>query len=299
MSISDLIGLDGRLLTTFCVVAEELHFGHAARRLHMSQPPLSQQIKRLEALVGTPLFERTTRSVTLTPAGVVMYERASRLCADMQEMLLLTRQSAQGQTGTLRIGLAPSAAYSPVAQALYDYRQKHPGVVLSLYEMNSVDMPRALQHRDLDAAIMRPYVAPTDLVTHYVHHEPLGLVARHDDAVGGARISLKQVAKLPLIGYEASHSPYFRELTAALFEQAGLQPRIVQESRLPTILTLVEAGVGQAIVPWSLAQLHAQTLKFVQIDELNGRRASLVIATRHDRTSPALTNFVNTLLART
>lgn len=297
MSVSELIRLDGKLLVTFCVVAQELHFGRAAQRLCISQPPLSQQIKRLEQLVGTPLFERTTRSVSLTPAGAVMFHRASQLCADMQEMLQLTRQSAQGLHGSLRVGLAPSAGYSPVVQALQAYRRQHPQIALSLHEMNSVHMPAALRARELDAAIMRPFAAHADIDTQCVHREALGLVACHEDLVGGARISLAQVAQSPLIGYEADHSPYFRQLLEDLFHQAGLAPRIVQESRLPTILTLVEAGVGRAIVPWSLARLHADTLKFIPVDELAPRPASLVMATLRGNANPTLANFVATLLA--
>ena len=96
MSTSELIFLDGRLLIMFCTVAEELHFGRAAARLFMTQPPLTQQIKRLESIVGVPLFVRTTRSVKLTPAGEVMYERARKITADTQLMLRQARRAARG-----------------------------------------------------------------------------------------------------------------------------------------------------------------------------------------------------------
>ncbi len=104
MSNSNLMFLDGKLLQIFCVVAEELHFGRAAARLFMTQPPLSQHIKRLETLMGAALFIRTTRSVRLTPAGQLMYERAKQISSDTAFMLRSVQQAAQGEAGTLVIG---------------------------------------------------------------------------------------------------------------------------------------------------------------------------------------------------
>lgn len=296
MSISEIIKLDGKLLAAFCVVAQELHFGRAAARLHISQPPLSQQIKRLEELVGAPLLERSTRSVRLTPAGVVMYRHAQQISADIENMLHQARQTARGETGTLTIGITTSAAQTPLVQALRRFRQSRPALTLEIHEMDSVQMLPALLLREIDAALMRPFARHHDIIMHSVYQEPIGLVTPHDSMLGGRQISLSQVARAPLIGYQQEHSPYFRSLITQLFAQAGLAFRPIQESRIPEILTLVEAGAGHAIVPWSMAKTRADTLHWLPIQEANAYGAETMIATRRDhQSSPLVEGLVASL----
>lgn len=292
MSTSELIFLDGRLLIMFCTVAEELHFGRAAARLFMTQPPLTQQIKRLESIVGVPLFLRTTRSVKLTPAGEVMYERARKITADTQLMLRQARRAARGETGALVIGITPSAAGSPLVSALSHYRDAHPEVRIDLREMNTVEMEAALRTRVVDVALMRPHALDADIRMEVVHEEPLRAALRHDHALANQRdVSLEELSAYPLVGYRHDISPYFRHLIQGLFARAQLKPQIAQESVIPTLLTLIEAGAGPAIVPQSLSRMRADSLRFLPLRGLQGEKAQIVLAALRDQANPAVDGF--------
>ena len=122
--------LISRSVKAFITVAEELHFGRAAQRLHMSQPPLSQQIREFENIVGAPLFLRTTRSVQLTPAGKLMLERSRQLVADANEAVHAARQLASGETGSMTLGFTHSTVYRVLPQVLVAFRKQAPGVVV-------------------------------------------------------------------------------------------------------------------------------------------------------------------------
>lgn len=292
MSKSELIFLDGRLLVLFCTLAEELHFARAAARLFMTQPPLTQQIKRLEAIVGVPLFVRTTRSVKLTPAGEIMYERARKIAADTQLMLRQARRTARGETGSLVIGITPSAASSPLVSALSHYRDAHPEVRIDLREMNSVDMDPALRSRVVDVALMRPHPLDADIATHVIYEEPLRVALRHDHALANQRdVALEELLEFPLVGYRQDISPYFRNMIQALFARAQLKPEIAQESVIPTLLTLVEAGVGPALVPQSLSRMRTDSLRFLPLRDVAGATAQVVLAALRDQGNPAVEGF--------
>lgn len=288
--------LDGRMLIAFCVVAEELHFGRAAIRLSISQPPLSRQIKQLEEWVGTPLFVRSTRAVTLTAAGVVMYQQARRICADLDYMVQSTRQIARGDAGSLSIGITPSAANSPLVESLHLFRSNRPTIELDLREMDSVNMTAALLARELDVALMRPIVQSDKIRSMTVYEEPIGLVSRVDHVFARETVTLKEIARYPLISYEESASPYFAEMVQGIFAREKITPNIVQKSRLPSILTLVEAGVGVAIAPASMARARAASLTWSSISAINLPVAQVIVAASREASNPVIQSFVGSLL---
>lgn len=262
----DIKFLDARMLACFSAAAEELHFGRAAARVFMSQPPFSQQIKRLENIVGAPLFERTTRTVRLTPAGVVMARHADDLAVRTASMLRAARRAALGEGGPLRVGLAPTVAYSPLAETLYRYRSAHPDVELDLFEGNSNQMEAMLRGRQIDLALMRPMPLGEGIETVEILSEPMMLVLRQDHPwAARRRISLAQACTLPLVGYSPLASPYFRQLLDRMFSRVGAHPIIVRESVIPTLLTLVEVGMGAAIVPKSLSRMRGEPLVFLPL----------------------------------
>lgn len=293
-----LMSLDGATLTAFCAVAEELSFARAAERLCTSQPPLSRRIRQFEQRVGTALFERTTRSVRLTPAGTLMYEHARKLCADMEYMLASVGDLARGEGGELGIGITPSAAHSPLVQALYDFRRAHPRVALDLRELDSVLISSELLRGTLDVALMRPVAAPASVEMSVVHAEPFGFVTRREQAYAGGRVAPAQLARHRLIGYDRARSPYLRGLFEALLRRLPARPEVVQESRLPSILTLVEAGVGAALVPWSMVKAKTASLRFHLVDLAPAPVAQIVVARVPRRASVAARAFVAELLAR-
>lgn len=293
MTNFDIMFLDTRLLEIFCAAAEELHFGRAAARLFMSQPPFSQQVKRLEELVGATLFIRTTRTVRLTPAGQVMYQRARQIVGDTGLMLRAVRQAARGEAGSLIIGLTPSAACSPLAEALYHYRNAHPEIELDLREMNSNAMETSIRMHAIDVALMRPTRMDADIRSIELLQEPMVLAVRRDHAWAGLqRVSVEQIADIPLIGYLQSISPYFRQMLQSMFGHIGKRPRFVQESALPTLLTLVEAGVGAAVVPWTISRARGGSLLFLPLLDRSESVASIVVASLCVPMNPAVEGFV-------
>ncbi|MEI2414560.1 LysR substrate-binding domain-containing protein [Orrella sp. JC864] len=287
MSKLELMRLEGKLLHAFSVVAEELHFGRAAERLRISQPPLSKQIMRLEEQLGAALLIRTTRSVRLTPAGRIVHAYARRLADDLQGMLRAVEQVSHGLAGNVTIGLAPSAARSSLTVALHQFKEGHPDFAVELREMNSLEMADALRARRIDLALMRPIVVEADIRTHVVHEEPMLLAVRLDHPLANQRrATLEQVAQYPLIGYDARISPYFRTQLQTMFLKASVRPHIVQESVVPTLLALVEIGVGIALVPESIAQSRNGVLRFVPLAAEQASHVHIIAATlRHGENS--------------
>lgn len=295
MTKSDIMFIDEHGLACFCAAAEELHFGRAAARMFMSQPPFSQQIKRLEQQVGVALFVRTTRSVRLTPAGMVMHRHARKIASDTATMLRETKMAARGEAGSLVIGLAPTVAYAPIAETLYQFRIDHPNIEVDLREMNSVNMEAKIQQRDIDLALMRPIEMDATITSHEVFREPLVLALRSDHPWSAKRrIDPAQVAELPLLGYSQTASPYFRELLQSIFATTRIRPRYVQESVIPTILTLAEVGVGAAIVPLSLMQIRPHSLVSIPLRVGEANMARIVVASRANSDNIA----AHTLIAR-
>ncbi|WP_411878938.1 LysR family transcriptional regulator [Polaromonas sp. YR568] len=292
MTNIDIMNLDGRLLAVFCAAAEELHFGRAAARLFMSQPPFSQQVKRLEDLVGAKLFIRTTRTVRLTPAGQVMYQHARQISGETELMLRAVRQAARGEAGSLVIGLTPTAACSPLAEALYHYRTAHPEIELDLREMNSNAMEASIRMHAIDVALMRPTRMDADIRAIEIFQEPMVLAVRRDHAwAGRPRVPVEDIADIPLVGYLQSTSPYFRDMLQSMFGHTGKRPRVVQESALPTLLTLVEAGIGAAIVPWTISRARGGSLQFLPLRDRSNSVARIVVACLRAPTNPAVEGF--------
>lgn len=287
--------IDSRLLNVFAVVAEELHFGRAAQRLFMTQPPLSQSIKKLEEILKVQLLTRSTRSVRLTPAGLELQQRLVQLNKDTELAIQAVQQVHRGEKGRLTLGLTPSASYSNLSQSLYSFRLKYPDVVLDLKEMNSSDMPEALHKRQLDLALLRPPFADPDLAPELIYSEPLVFAIRRDHPLprSGARsLSLKKAMSFDLIGYARQSSRYFSQIFQLLTIQSQATPHIVQESMIPTILTSVEAGIGAAIVPASLSRLRADTLAYLELRNAGAIRAELLAARQPANPNPAIDNFL-------
>jgi len=290
--------IDTRLLNCFAVVAEELHFGRAAQRLFMTQPPLSQSIRKLEAILGVTLLARSTRSVRLTPAGQELQRRVARLDAEFEDIVHAVRQIDHGKTGRLRVGLTPSASYSNLSQGLYDFRRQYPDVVLDLTEMNSSEMPGALHQRRIDIALVRPTFADPDLAPLRIYAEPMVFAVRKDHpliARGAGSLDLKRALGYELIGYARQTSRYFSQILHLLAAHAGVMPSLAQESMVPTILALVEAGIGAAIVPASLSRLRTDTLAYLPLRGTGRIQAELLAARVPGHSNPAVDNFLRVL----
>jgi len=276
--------IDARLLECFVAVAETLHFGKAAQRLFISQPALTQQIKRLESKIDVMLFERSTRAVFLTPAGETMLRRTRLLQAETDDMLHQVRQVAQGEAGLLKIGLTPTAACSSLAEAIYRFSISCPNVELELHELNSVDMVAGLRQRRLDIAFMRPVNTDPDIHIMTLYEEPLVYCIRADQAgTDQNQIRLSNLVAAPLIEYDSRISPYFNGLLSKIFIGHGLVPRYGHRSIIPTILSYVEMGLGGAIVPASLKRSRASSLSFLRLVDVPQHAVTCVACLKANR----------------
>lgn len=292
---SKLIELDTRLLVAFRAVAEELHFGRAASRLFISQPPLSLQIKRLEGLVGVQLFARTTRSVALTPAGRIFQTHLERILADIDLMLKETQRAADGNVGVLTIGLTPAACASPVVSLLHDYRTEHPDISLELIEVSSLETAAKLRRGVIDIGVMRPGPPQADIMRVATFNEELCLAVRCEHPLADKKsIKATDLASVPLIDYDPVDAPYLYKQVRHAYAHYGIVPNVVQQSRMPTILTLVEAGSGLALVPRSA--IRTTVLRAVPLQQNSAAQASLeIVMEESNKANTIIKNFIDWL----
>jgi DNA-binding transcriptional LysR family regulator len=289
-----------RQLRYFVTVAEELHFGHAATRLHMTQPPLSQAIQALEALLGAALFLRNRRGVALTPAGVALLPEARRILGEAAALPELVRRAAAGATGRLALSFVTSADYSVLPPFLRAYRAAFPAVEIVLQEATSDIQLDDLLHGRIDCGFLIPPLpekARTALDYMKVLDEPLilaapsGLAALAQDGP----IRLEDLPALPLIIFPRKISPALHDAILSCFAAAGVTPVIGQEAiQMQTIVGLVSAGMGLALVPQSVSNLMRPGVEYRSL----AAPTPLVetgLAWRRDNASPVLQGFLELL----
>ncbi|MCH8686543.1 LysR substrate-binding domain-containing protein [Pedomonas mirosovicensis] len=261
--------MDLRHLRYFLCVAEEMHFGRAANRLGISQPPLSQQIRALEEELGVRLFDRTSRRVCLTEAGQ-LFEPQARLTLQQAERAVQTARLAQrGEIGHLGLGFPSSGPFVPsIASALYRFRQSHPNVELTLQELGRDAQIEQVKDRHLDIGLVRGFerpVLPDGMVSHCLLEEDMVLTIRADHPLAQRKADpcIADLAGHPLVLYGPVNGAGFNEHFIGLCEQAGFAPNVAyQASSLSTLLGLVAAGFGATVLARSLARLHVDNLVF-------------------------------------
>jgi DNA-binding transcriptional LysR family regulator len=258
------IMLDFRQLRYFVAVADTLHFGRAAARLHISQPPLSRQVAALEASLGVTLFERDARHVALTPAGVRLHADAREILGAIARAARNAQAAAAGEAGTLSIGFTMCAAYSVVPGYARRYAAKYPAVDLLLREVVSNDLVAQVLDRRIDAAIVFQQPLRPGLQHRGVFTEPLCLaLPRAHRLAARRRVPLAELANEPFIAAAAEVAPVLRAALLAQCARAGFEPGIVMEVQLQqTILSLVAENVGVALVPSSMRQLQLDAVTF-------------------------------------
>ena len=287
-----------RQLRYFVTVAEELHFGRAAQRLHMTQPPLSQAIQQLENSLGTSLFERTRRSVALTAAGRALLPEARRLLQDADGLKALALRAATGESGRLSLAFVTSADYSVVPQALRKFRLAFPSVHIELQEATTDVQLELLADRKLDLGILIPPL-PDKLKTELDYlpliSEPLVLVLTEGSDITRikGKIPLSRCADQPLIIFPRRLAPAFYDQILGCFRDAGLTPHIGQEAiQMQTIVGLVSAGMGIALVPQSVSNLKRPGVEYRAFRE-HSPLVETGLAWRRDNDSPVLAAFLD------
>jgi DNA-binding transcriptional LysR family regulator len=259
-----------RRLRYFIAVAEELSFTRAAERLHIAQPPLSIQIRMLEQEVGARLFDRDQRHVFLTQAGKHLLDRARGILASVEAAKAEVRCAELGEVGSLHVGYASSAMFtSSLTSAIKLFQIEFPHVLLTLHEMTSLDQLNGLHYRTLDAGVLRKsdVAVPSGILVEEWYRAPLVAAMANDHPLAKKRaIRISDLRDQPLIMYprESGIGLYWQVLR--LCASAGFQPRIVREvQELTTIVGLVDAGVGIAIVPADTRSIHLEGVAYVSL----------------------------------
>lgn len=285
-----------RQLRYFVAVAEEMHFGRAARRLHMTQPPLSQAIQALEAHLGTPLFLRTRRSVALTAAGSTLLPEVQRLLQQVDGLAGLAQSAAAGESGRLSVAFVPVADFSVLPKALRKFRSALPSVYLDLQEATTDIQIELLASGRIDLGFLLPPLpeklkAEVDYLP--LTSEPLVLALPEGLATTQTNMSLKRCADLPLIIFPRRMSPTFHDQILACLRDAGLSPRIGQEAiQMQTIVSLVSAGMGFALVPQSVSNMKLPGVAYRALLEASPW-VEIGLAWRRDNPSPVLAAFLD------
>jgi DNA-binding transcriptional LysR family regulator len=277
-----------RHLRYFVAVAEECHFGRAAQRLHIAQPPLSQQIKALEADLGVVLLSRSTRKVELTPAGLCYLVRAREILAAVDEAGHEAGRVASGEVGRLAIGFVGSATYQLLPSLARALRAEFPSIELDLTgEMLTPRQVESLLDRTLDMGFLRPPVRHPDIEVRVLRREPLIAVLPEAHPLAGQdSVRLAELSAEPFITYPSQHRSVVYDAVLDACQRVGFTPAKRHEvGETSTLVSFVAAGLGVALVPASVRHLQITGARYLPLAG-NTREVELALATRAREESP-------------
>jgi DNA-binding transcriptional LysR family regulator len=286
--------LDLRQLYAFVVLAEELHFGRAAARLGIAQPPLSQQIQRLEQRIGHKLLDRGKGRSKLTAAGQAILLAARQALSDIDIGLDNARLAAKGRTGLLRVGFTPSAAFTVMPPVVREFRSLYPQVALHLLEASSIAQLEMIESGHLDVGFLRDLtISDAEFGNLSVLREPfIALLPKAHKLAASNRVPLPALAAEPFVVVRADAGPSFHAKFMALCGDAGFVPSVTQEvGGWATVAGLVSAGLGVALAPASVAQIR---LPGMVCRPLAGQAepSTVMLSWRSSGCGPVLENFI-------
>ncbi len=288
-----------RHLKYFVAVAEELHFSRAARRLHIAQPPLSQQIRALEGELGLPLFVRTSRKVELSEAGRIFLEQARLVLAQAEQARQTMISARRGDAGEIGIGFVTSAVYTLLPKILREFTRGRDGVSIRCFEMNSPEQKIALQERRIQVGFNRTRLGDPTLHWETLSRERLILALPTDHArAAQARIRLRDFSGDRFILFGRLQGQAIYDAIFAACARAGFEPRIAQDGNsMQTTLALVAAGLGIAMVPSSLQHWQRPGVIYRELPTADADEIELALVWRKDELSPVVRSFLE--VART
>ncbi|TFB68062.1 LysR family transcriptional regulator [Cryobacterium sp. Hz9] len=285
-----------RHLRYFATVAQTRHFGRAAERLQMAQPPLSRQIRQLEAELGVELLARTTRQVDLTPAGEVFYADAVRILRSVESAQVHVRRFATGKSGTLRMGFTSSAAYRQLPAIARLVNKFLPTVALEIRtEMLTLAQESALLDSELDVAVLRPPARSAALGLRTIAQESLILAVSEQNPLSSNReVSMAELSAENFIMYPQSSLSVVNDAVVASCLASGFYPQVAYETeKTSTALSLVAAGLGVAVVPESTGSMTLSGV--VYLDLLDAESIELALAWRTNDQSPLVARLIELL----
>jgi len=264
--------MDLRRLRYFVAVAEEGSFNRAAQRLHIAQPPLSNQIKQLEEELGVLLFERTSRGVRMTEAGDLLLEEARRIFVEVDQTVRIVRRVGHGEVGRLVLGFVPSASNEVLPPILRTFRQRFPEVELFLREMRPNRIVQLLHEKQIDAGFLYLPLEDASFNIECVSREPLVLALPEAHPLASeSRVELQALAEEPFILPARYPMPGLYGQVTEACRQAGFTPNAVQKDvwLMQTIVGLVAGGIGVALVPASLRNLRRRGVVYKSVSGLS------------------------------
>jgi DNA-binding transcriptional LysR family regulator len=284
--------IDIKPLRYFVTLAETRHFGRAAARLNLSQPPLSRQLAALEASLGVTLIERSPRSVTLTAAGERFYADAKAILAAVEQAVSNAQAAAHGDAGKLSIGFTMCSAYSVVPGYARVFGVAYPEVALNLREVVSNDLAAQVLAGQIDAAIMFPNVPDKGLVMRTILREPLCVaLSRSHPRARARRLKIGQLAGEPFVLASEEVAPSLRAAILDHCRSGGFEPDIRFEVQLQqTVLSLVDEGVGVALVPSSMRKAQLAGVVFRPL--VDAPQIEQVLAWSPANRNPCLARFL-------
>lgn len=268
------MNIELRHLRYFIAVSEELHFGRAALRLNISQPPLSQQIQILEHEIGARLFARTNRSVQLTAAGQQFLQDARLVLQQVDQAADKAARLHRGDEGEIRIGFTSSAPFiTAVSDALFTFRQRFPAVHIQMQEINTRQQLAPLGDGRLDLGVMRNTILPETLDHQLLLREPMyALVHRAHRLAGRERIALSDLAQEPFVFFDPQVGTALYGEILGLLGRYDIQPNIAQEvGEAMTIIGLVSTGLGVSILPASFRRVRLTDVVWIPLVEQDAR----------------------------
>lgn len=280
-------------LRCFVAVGDELHFGRAAERLHMTQPPLSRQIRLLEHQVGTPLLERTNRMVRFTAAGKVFFIEATRILRLADEAATTARRIAKGEKGSIAIGFTAAFGYGLLPAMVGQLHERVPNITLTLKEMVTSEQLEALDNGQLDVGLMRPHPAHGGLETVLLRREALMLAIPETQSRRWPKEpTLACLHAQPFIMYSPYEASYLYQLVQSCFDLEGVAPEIVDYvPQIHTMLALVDSGIGAALIPETATRLRFEGVLLRRMATKPPRPVEMMFSYRKDNDNPILKMF--------
>ncbi len=294
------MNIELRHLRYFIAVAEELHFGHAAARLNISQPPLSQQIQILEQQIGARLLARTNRSVSLTPAGRQFLADSRQILSQVDDAVGRAARLHQGETGDLRIGFTSSAPFiTAVSDTLSSFRQRYPDVHIQTREINTREQIAPLNEGNLDLGLMRNTLLPDTLAWQVILREPLlAMIHRDHPLAAKVGVSLAELAREPFVFFDPHVGTGLYDDILGLLRRYNLTPSITQEvGEAMTIIGLVAAGLGVSILPASFRRVQLNEMRWVPILEADAVSEMWLVWAKHHEQGTAAQRFREQLIS--
>ncbi|WP_413738918.1 LysR family transcriptional regulator [Sodalis sp. RH21] len=295
------MNIELRHLRYFIAVAETLHFGRAAEQLHISQPPLSQQIQILEQQVGARLLDRNNRNVRLTPAGRQFLQEAWLIVEQVNQAAERAARIHRGELGEITIGFTSSTPFNQrISASLLAFRQQHPAVHIQMVETNTKQQIEPLLNGKFDMGVMRNTPLPDALTYRLLLREALVAVVHQDHPLAGAlngKISIRQLASEPFVFFDRQVGTALYDETLLLLKQFAITPYITQEvGEAMTIIGLVSAGLGVSLLPASFSRIKIDSVRYLALDEPEAKTEVWLVTHRQRELSASAQMLINLML---